>query len=72
VKHRLFWRKSYVEVGSEIAGASGVNMSKSELADYWFDLLAAIFKLALRDARKGDKSAKIFLRKTFPEWEQYI
>lgn len=35
-----------------------------------YNLLAAVWEQAIRDARKGDKHAIHFLEQTFPEWRE--
>lgn len=38
--------------------------------DPWLDLFAAIFRQAIKDAKRGDTDAACFLDATLPEWRQ--
>lgn len=38
--------------------------------DPWLDLFAAIFRQAIKDAKRGDTDAHHFLDHTLPEWRQ--
>lgn len=38
--------------------------------DPWLDLLAAVYRQAVKDAKRGSKDAIHFLDATLPEWRQ--